>query len=73
MATCFSKHKVIFFYLFAFAISWTAWTAMGLLNQGKSVPSGSTDYFYLLVPSTIGGLGPLFALMLAEKFTAKEI
>lgn len=73
MIAYFTKHKVIFFYLFAFTISWTAWTAMGLLYQGNSVPSGSTDYFFLLVPSTIGGLGPLFALMISEKLTGKEV
>lgn len=66
------KHKVIFFYLFAFLISWIFWFGM-FFYYGSTETSNSTDYFALLVPSSLGGLGPLISLIILEKLTKKEV
>lgn len=61
------KHKLVLFYLFAFAISWTAWFIMSRVYRGGD-PGVATYAF-----SSLGGLGPLLALSLLEKLTDKRV
>jgi uncharacterized protein len=66
------KYKIVFFYLFAFLISWTFWLAMFFFYDGNA-KTISADYFALLIPSTLGALGPLLSLGILERLTKKEI
>jgi len=66
------KYKIVFFYLFAFLISWTFWLGMFFFYGGNAT-TNSADYFTLLIPSTLGALGPLLSLAILEKLTKKEI
>jgi len=62
-----SKHQLVFFYGFAFLISWTAWFLMSQVYAG-----GQPDMLTYLF-SSIGGLGPLLALLLLQKLTKKAV
>jgi membrane protease YdiL (CAAX protease family) len=63
-----SKHKVVFFYLFSFAISWSAWFVMARIVAITPGVDALTLAF-----STIGGLGPLISLLILEKMTSKGV
>lgn len=62
-----SKHRILFFYIFAFVIAWSAWFGMSRVYQGGD-PSPIVYVF-----STLGGLGPLLSLFILEKLTRNEI
>lgn len=61
------KYKIVFFYIFAFAISWTAWFLMARLYQSGQI----TPVVYLF--STLGALGPLLSLVILEKLSQQAI
>lgn len=66
-----SKNKLVFFYIFAFVISWVSWGVMYLVNDGTTTP-------VVFLCSSLGGLGPLLSLLLIQKltkqaFTVKEV
>lgn len=61
------KYKIVFFYSFTFAISWSAWFLMARVYQGGQL----TPVVYLA--STVGALGPLLALVILEKLSQKAI
>lgn len=62
------KSKVVFFYLFTFLISWSAWAIMGLVYawEGRTGP-------LTLAFSTLGGLGPLLSLLVLEKLSGQAV
>ncbi len=67
MGEMLSKHRIVFFYVFSFLISWPAWFIMSLVYDGNQ--PGLIVYVF----STVGGLGPLLSLLLLEKLTGGEI
>jgi len=62
-----SKHRLVFFYAFAFIISWTAWILMSRVYTGGQ--AGMLIYLF----SSLGGLGPLLSLLLLQTLTRQEI
>ncbi len=62
-----SKHRLVFFYVFAFIISWTAWLLMSRVYTGGQ--PGMLTYLF----SSVGGLGPLLSLLLLQKLTNQEV
>ena len=62
-----SKHRLVFFYVFAFLISWTFWFLMSQVYAGGQ--PGMLTYLF----SSIGGLGPLLSLLVLQKLTNQEI
>jgi membrane protease YdiL (CAAX protease family) len=62
-----SKHRLVFFYLFAFLISWTFWFLMSQVYTGGQ--PGMLTYLF----SSVGGLGPLLSLLLLQKLTDQQI
>lgn len=62
------KYRIVLFYSFAFAISWTFWFLMSSVYQRSSTIDVITLTF-----STIGGLGPLISLGVLEKLSRKDI
>ena len=60
----FSKYKLVFFYLIAFAVSWIFWLMMAGVLHSRSLLSPFTLLF-----STLGAAGPLLALLLLDKLT----
>ena len=65
------KQRIILFYLFTFSISWTFWLVMFFFFKGTGA-TNLTGYF-VLIPSTLGALGPLFSLKILERLTKKEV
>lgn len=61
------KYKTVLFYVFAFVISWLAWFLMSRVYDGNQ-PSPLVYVF-----STIGGLGPLIALVILDKLSKQGI
>lgn len=61
------RYKIVFFYVFTFAISWPAWFLMARVYQGGQL----TPMVYLF--STLGALGPLLSLVILEKLSQKAI
>jgi len=61
------KHKVVFFYIFTFLITWPSWLLMGRIVRASPGRGGIVLFF-----STLGGLGPLLALFLIEKLSGKR-
>lgn len=59
-----STTRLLFFYLFAFAISWIFWWGMSRAFHGGGALSSMT-----LVFSTIGALGPLLSLWIMGKLS----
>ena len=57
------KYKVLLFYTFTFAISWSAWFLMSRLYDGGQ----PTAVIYVL--SSLGGLGPLISFFILEKLS----
>ncbi len=67
MSNRFLKHKIFFFYLFTFSISWISWFIMSLIyDEGDPT-------LIVYVFSTLGGLGPLFSLLILERVTRNEV
>jgi membrane protease YdiL (CAAX protease family) len=62
-----SKHRLVFFYVFAFIISWAAWILMSRVYTGGQ--PGMLTYLF----SSVGGLGPLLSLLLLQTLTRQEI
>ena len=61
------KNKLIIFYVFAFAVSWTLWYFMYL----RYTEVGSMDL--IVFAFSIGGAGPIISLVILEKISKKEI
>jgi uncharacterized protein len=61
------KYRIVLFYFFTFAISWLSWFLMSRVYQGGQL----TPIVYVF--STIGGLGPLLALLILQGLSGKLI
>ncbi|MCL4436423.1 MAG: CPBP family intramembrane metalloprotease [Thaumarchaeota archaeon] len=61
------RYKVVLFYVFAFAISWTFWFLMSLTYHGST-----TDYTVIAL-SSIAGLGPLLSLIILGRVTGNAV
>jgi membrane protease YdiL (CAAX protease family) len=62
------KYKLAAFYLFTFAISWTAWLVMFVHVRN----TGRTDILTYAM-SSLGGLGPLLSLLILERLSNNAI
>lgn len=62
-----SKNRLVVFYGFAFLISWISWLLMSQVYSGGE--PGVVVYLF----SSIGGLGPLLALVIVQKLTGGEV